>query len=203
MRQLNSRYSKCLLWLWGVGFLFQAACSFPAVTSTFQTMSSEIESPLETCQNIAGTYEFIGTTLPGMPTTFRGMSGEVVLDEYLRLDKRPKNRETVTEVEIIQDQTTIRVRFKDPAGLETVVLPERPEDQMGCSQGKIILLKIREGSGESVTGTSVIKNTYFKSAGGSLHITLEEVAYLRSLFFFWKAEEVDGARFAPRTFRTL
>ena len=208
VRQVNSKHSKCLLWVWGVGFLFQSACSFPAVTSTFQTMSSEIESPIEACPNISGTYEFVGTPLAGMPSTFRGMPVEVAKFTFahlLWLAKVPKtlldllDTDTVREVEIIQDQT-IQIHFKGPSGRETVVLPESSEDQIqiGCSKGKIIQVRTQEGYGESVTGTSVIKNTYSKSADGSLDITVERVAYLRSLFFFWKTEELYGARFASR-----
>ena len=89
------------------------------------------------------------------------------------------------------------------------MLPESSEDsedqiQIGCSKGKIIRVRTEEVYGEGAWGTRVIKNTYFKSADGSLQITLQKVSYLRSLFLvfwvFWEFEEEYGARFAPRTF---
>lgn len=213
--QVRSRHSKvCHIFLLTLlaGLVVNSGCvplmlSFPAVTSTFQAMSSEIDAPLETCPNISGTYEFIGTALPGMPNT-RGWE-EFTFANLLSLSKQPQHLqnilETVREVEIIHAQT-IQIRFKGPSGRETVVLPESSEDQIqiGCSKGKIVQVRTQEAYGEGVTGTSVIKNTYFKSADGSLHITVQDVAYLRSLalvfLVFWEFEEEYGARFAPRTF---
>ena len=196
--------------------------SFPAVDSTFQAMSSEIDAPFEACPNISGTYEFVGTPLAGMPTTIGSSSeefGKLTLERLLSLNlKNLNNRdpvtgvvstlEMVTEVEITHDQT-LQLHFKGPLGREMVVLPESSEDsedqiQIGCSKGKIIRVRTKEAIGEGVTGTSVIKTTSFKSADGSLHITLQKVSYLRSLFLvflvFWEFEEEFGARFAPRTF---
>lgn len=211
MLQVPSRNSQCFLSGWGVVFLLQAACSITdyKAATTFQTMSPEIETPIEACPNISGTYEFIGTPLPGMPLTWRGAAKrtwrgtptegwKLTVDRFLWRYTPLKNEEAVTEVEILQDQTKIQVRFKGPFGQEVVVLPERPDDQIGCGKGKIILLRIREAIGESVTGTVVFKHTYFKSADGSLHLTVQSVAYLRSLFFFWTMEELQGAWFAPR-----
>lgn len=226
--QVRSRHSKvCHIFLLALlaGLVVNSGCvplmlSFPAVTSTFQAMSSEIDAPLETCPNISGTYEFVGTPLPGMPPHFHpGGFGKLTLDRFLRLDlKKLNNRdpvtgvvstlEKVTEVEITHDQI-LQLHFKGPLGRETVVLPESSEDsedqiQIGCSKGKIIRVRTEEAFGEGVTGTSVIKTTLFKSADGSLQITLQDVAYLRSLalvfLVFWEFEEEYGARFVPRTF---
>ena len=181
--------------------------SFPAEDSTFQAMSSEIDAPLETCSNISGTYEFVGTPLPGMPNT-RGWE-EFTFANLLKLVMQPKPLldilESVTEVEITHDQT-LQLHFKGPLGREMVVLPESSEDQIqiGCSKGKIIQVRTEEFYVEGAWGTSVIKNTLFKSADGSLQITLQDVAYSRSLalvfLVFWELEEEYGARFAPRTF---
>lgn len=88
MLQVRSMHSKCLLCVWGVVFLFQSSCvmlSFPAVDSTFQAMSSEIDAPLEACPNISGTYEFVGTPLAGMPNT-RGWE-EFTFADLLGLNK--------------------------------------------------------------------------------------------------------------------
>ena len=194
------RPSSCFLGICGAVLLLQVACTATLAEPTFEAMSAEIEAPLEACPNISGTYDFIGTPLPGMPSTWRG-GWELAFDNFTLFrvyqDKQIKNRETITEVEIIQDQT-IQVRFKGPLGQETVVLPERPDDRLGCGKGKIILLKTRESFGESVTGTVVLKSTYSKDADGSLHVTIQHMWHSRSLFFFWTQEELHGARFAPK-----
>ena len=212
MLPVSLRYSNYLLGVWWVVFLFQVACTSTFAEPTFEAMSAEIESPIEACPNISGSYEFIGTPLPGMPPTWRGAAKrdywgnpvevwKLAFDNFtlfrLYKDKQLENRETITEVEIIQDQA-IQLRFKGPFSQEIVGLPEHPDDRLGCSKGKIILLKTRESFGESVTGTVVLKSTYFKNTDESLHVTLQSVSYDRSLFFFWTHEELHGARFAPR-----
>ena len=197
----------------GVVLLLQVACTATRAEPTFDAMSAEIEAPLEACPNISGTYEFIGTPLPGMPPTWRGFGkidywGNPVEESRLSLDRfllwehtlLYKIREDVAEVEITHDHQTIHVHFRGSFGQKTVVLPERPEDQLGCGKGTIILTTIRgtyisEGGG---SGYDVIKHTFVKNVDGSLDMTVQLVGHYRTLIFPWAYEELNGARFTPK-----
>ena len=204
-----------LLCVWGVVFLLQTACTSVSAERTFETMGVDIEAPLKACPTISGTYEFVGTPLPGMPSTWRGSakrdySGnpaegwQLTFDRFLRGDWGGdtvllKNRDAVTEVEVIQSQT-IQVRFKGPFGQKIVELPERPDDRLGCGKGTIILARIRgtylsEGGG---SGYNVFKHTFVKNVDGSLDVTVQLVGQYRTLLFPWTYEELNGARFAPK-----
>ena len=194
-------------------FLLQTACASTLAEQTFKTLDAEIETPLEACPNISGTYEFIGTPLPGMPSTWRGFSkidyrGNPVEQAKLSLDRfllwehilLHKIREDVAEVEITQDHQTIHVDFRGSFGQKTVVLPERPDDQLSCGKGIIILTRIRdaylsEGGG---SGHNVFKHTFVKNVDGAIDVTVQLVGHYRSLLFPWTHEELNGARFAPK-----
>ena len=202
------RPSSFFLGVWGAVLLLQVACTATRAEPTFEAMSAEIEAPIENCPNISGTYEFTGTPLPGMPSNWPGLAkvgSKVGFDYFILLrpiynDKQVKNREDISEVEITQDHQTIHVYFKGSFGQKTVVLPERPDDQLGCGKDAITLAGVRginlsEGGG---SGYNVFKHTVVKNVDGSLDMTVQLVGHYRTLIFPWTHEERNGARFAPK-----
>jgi len=155
-----------------------------------------IETPIETCPNISGSYEYIGTPLAGMPHEWGGINKNLPLNLLLWLDRLPKNRTEIKEVEIIQTEKIYAI-FKGDFGKESLIVHENPQDNIGCRNGKIIQVRMRDAYGEAVSGKSIIKNTYFKTVDGSLNIIVEVVSHLRSFLFFYSAEKIYGAKFAP------
>ena len=188
-------------------FLLQAACASISAEQAFKTLSAEIEEPLEVCSTISGTYEFVGTPLPGVPTHWNDWG--LYFDYFLRhrtiffshgMDEEEAIKTVTAEVESTQDRT-IQVHVKGPFGQKTVVLPERPEDQLGCFEGKIILTRVRDFYSEGSWGKSVFKHTFVKNVDGSLDVTLQVIGHhnsLLSLFLPWTHREWYGARFAPK-----
>ena len=203
----SSKISKCLLWIWGIGFLLQVACASIFAEQTFKTISAEIEAPLEACPTIAGMYEFIGTPLPGVPTHWQDWG--LYFDYFLQdrtmffgygMDEEEAIKTVTAEVEIAQDQT-MQVQLQGQFGQKIIILPERSDDQLGCVEGEILLTRIRDFYTEGSRGKSVYRHTFVKNVDGSLDITLQELSYhnfLIALFIPWAHEELYGARFAPK-----
>ncbi|MCA9471930.1 MAG: hypothetical protein MRJ96_13605 [Nitrospirales bacterium] len=164
--------------------------------TTLKEKLLQIESPIDTCPTITGTYKFIGTPLSGMPSDWRGMNMALALDLLLWPNKLPENRKTIKTVEVIQGEK-IQAVFKGDSIEQTLIVPENPLDKIGCTKGKIVQVRMRDAYGEAVSGKSIIKNIYYKNTDGSLNIIVEVVDHLRSLPFFYKNKETYGARFSP------
>ncbi len=164
--------------------------------STFKEALLAIETPIENCPNISGTYEFIGTPLPGMSSTFYFSHDPLAFDLLLWPDKLPENRQQLKEVEI-QQADTIRASFQGYIGRETLIVPDHLEDHIGCSKDKVIHVRLRNAYGEAISGKDILKSTFQKNTDGSLSINLEITSHLRTLFFFWTTQNIMGAKFAP------
>ena len=197
MTEKNSFFiSKKILAFLLASWVFTLTACGGSSDATLKEKLLDIETSLETCPNISGTYEFIGTPLTGMPSDWRGMNMELALDLLLWPDRLPKNRDEIKEVEI-QQTDKIQAVFKKGIGQQILVVPEGHMDHIGCAKDEIIQVRMRDAYGQTVSGKKIIKNTYSKNPNGSLNIIVEVVGHLRWFLFFYKYEETYGARFAP------
>jgi hypothetical protein len=146
------------------------------------------------CQNLSGRYAFYGEALPGRPTFFGLHGTRLSMDLMLDIALFPQERMQVAEVEIIQNDN-LEVIFRGQKSVVSRKQAVAPENRVGCQEGKLTIMRVREGVGEAVSATTTINETLFLMDDGALVIETELLSRNRSLIFWWTSSEEYAASF--------